>query len=79
MLQETEFWCQRPEAYQNVSVEEWLNISAPLNTDGSFDLCNIFDLDYSLEGLERPDDTIHVNVTACSSWEYDTTEFQVIK
>ncbi len=78
MLQETEFWCQRPEMYQNISVDEWLYISAPLNSDGSYDLCHIFDADYSVDSLDRPNNTNDVNITSCTSWEYDTTEFKVL-
>ena len=68
-------WCERPAHYQNVSVEKWLNISSPIFSDGSFDRCNIFNVDYDQSNVHRPsEDTPTI---ACTNWEYDETIFQV--
>ena len=69
-------WCERPENYQNLSVEIWLNISSPVLSDGSFDRCNIFDVDYDNSIVDRP--TEDTPTKSCNSWEYDETIFQVL-
>ena len=68
-------WCERPENYQTMSVESWLNISSPKLSDGSFDRCNMFDIDYENSVMERPDED--TNTIACIRWEYDEQTFQV--
>ena len=71
----TDHWCTRPELYQDTSIDVWLNLSAPELPDGSFDRCNIFDLDYSSGDAQRPENT--ARTIKCSSWEYDHSFFQV--
>ena len=44
-----DFSCARPVQYQHLTKEEWLNISTPLNVDGSFDKCNVFNLNWTEE------------------------------
>ena len=70
-----EHWCERPQNYQSISVEKWLNISSPKLSDGSFDRCKMFDIDYENSVMERPEE--NVNTTPCASWEYDEQTFQV--
>ena len=70
-----EHWCERPQNYQSISVEKWLNISSPRLSDGSFDRCNMFDIDYGNSVMERPEENI--NTIPCASWEYDEQTFQV--
>ncbi len=69
----TDFWCQRPEMFQNLSLEEWLNISTPLTKDGKFDKCNIFDVDFA-QISERPDETT-TEVVPCQNWEFQSEHF----
>ena len=67
-------WCTRPASLQNMDVNEWLNISAPYLENGKLDRCYIFDIDYD-NIQERPsNDTPTI---PCTSWEYDTSMFQV--
>ena len=68
-------WCSRPPGYQDLSLESWLNLSAPILGNGDFDRCHRFDLNYSNPGLSRPDE--HSLTVPCSSWEYDMSVFQV--
>ena len=49
-------------------------MSAPLTEDGSFDRCNIYDVDYT-QGMTRPDE--ETPVRACTAWEYDESRIQV--
>lgn len=70
-----EHWCERPQNYQSISVEKWLNISSPKLPDGSFDRCNMFDIDYENSVMERPEENI--NTIPCANWEYDEQTFQV--
>ena len=70
-----EHWCERPENYQNMSVENWLNVSSPILSDGNFDRCNMFDIDYENSVIVRPDE--NTNTIPCISWEYDENFFQV--
>ena len=68
-------WCERPQNHENISVEVWLNISSPILSDGSYDRCNVFDIDYSKPALDRPsEDTSKIE---CTKWEYDENTFQV--
>ena len=61
----------------NLSLGEWLNLSAPFdNNSGEFDKCHIFDIDYDLE-TSRPDEET-TPVKKCTSWDYDTTYYEVI-
>ena len=65
-------WCARP--ISDIDLEQWLNLSAPLLPDGSFDNCHVFDVSFS-KILERPsEDTPKI---PCSNWEYDTSLFSV--
>ena len=70
-------WCARPAQYANFTIEMWLNISAPLLADGTFDRCNSFELDYDETPLMRPDETSPT--IACSAWEYKEDLFQVFQ
>ena len=69
-------WCERPEHYKNFTVEEWLNISSPLLSDGSFDRCSVFTDVYENQIDARPEKGSPAK--ACNSWEYDETTFQVL-
>jgi hypothetical protein len=80
LLHKIDFWCSRPDNYLNYSVAEWQNISAPLSSESDkFDRCQIFDLDYeNFEGLERPTDPENTSTIYCTSWEYETSQFEVV-
>lgn len=68
-------WCQRPSEYQSLSYEQWANISAPVLSDGEFDRCNVFKLDYSIQGLTRPDE--NTETVPCTAWEFIPEPFEV--
>ena len=70
-------WCERPNNYQSVSIEKWLNISSPKLPDGSFDRCNMFDIDYNTSVALRPSED--TQTIACDSWEYEEALFQVFE
>ena len=57
-----------------MSVETWLNVSAPLNSQGDFDKCVIFDLDYA-KTFERPSEKTATR--PCQAWEYKVEYFDV--
>ena len=57
-----------------MSAEAWINMSAPLKADGSFDKCNVFDVDYSLT-FARPGE--NTPTRACQAWDYDEEYFTV--
>ena len=76
-LYEINYWCERRGSFQNTSIDVWLNVSAPLTPDGKFDRCQIYDIEYNL-GLESYDILREKQaITACSKWEYDTSQFKV--
>ena len=58
----------------SLSTAHWLNLSSPLKSDGSFDRCNIFDVDYDVIE-ERPEETTPIR--SCQSWEFAKEPFQV--
>ena len=70
----TDHWCARPAGLDDLTREQWLNLSSPILADGSFDKCHMFDLNYN-ETFERPDEGFPV--IPCSNWEYDESIFQV--
>lgn len=60
----------------SISTADWLNMSAPLKSDRTFDRCNIFDVDYDVV-KERPEETTPLR--SCQSWEFAKEPFQVNK
>lgn len=57
-----------------MSPDAWINMSAPLKADGSFDKCHVFDVDFSLTHA-RPDESTPTR--ACHEWDYDEEYFTV--
>ena len=74
----TDFWCAKPENQVNLSTKSWLNLSAPRlklgNDERGFGQCEIFDVDYSTI-TTRPDE--NTETKTCTSWEYNTEQFDV--
>jgi hypothetical protein len=69
-------WCKRPEALQNLTDEQWRNLSqpsAPLAIHGR-DSCRMFDMNYTAEPYTRP--PANHSTVACVDWEYDRSVFQ---
>ena len=76
-LYKINYWCERRGSFQNTSIDLWLNVSAPLTPDGKLDRCQIYDIEYNL-GLESYEILREKQaITACSKWEYDTSQFKV--
>ena len=76
LLFPVDHWCARPEGMTDMSVEEWRNLSAPMLSDGSYDKCNVYQVDYDTISERPPNDT---STIPCSDWEYDHSMFQVIQ
>ena len=76
---EVDYWCSIPENLQgNITVESWLNLSAPYLPDESgptFDRCHIFHVNYS-ETVERPAE--NTSLISCTSWQFAQEPFTVI-
>lgn len=68
----TEYWCARPASQTNLSIDQWLNFSAPLKNEADFDKCMIFDVDYNAT-KQRPEAT--EKVVECQHWEYKVDNF----
>ncbi|XP_023233515.1 organic cation transporter protein-like [Centruroides sculpturatus] len=65
-----DYWCARPSKYLNLSVDEWKNISAPIEIRKSravHSQCQIYDLDAENGNL---------STNSCTSWEYDHSVFK---
>ncbi len=71
---QTDYWCTRPPSHAHLSQEEWLNISAPMDSNGDYDRCAIFDVNYDNLWLRPEDGT---GTVKCTSWEYDAHYFDV--
>lgn len=75
----SDYWCAPPEAILNGTgaypVEQWINISTPLDMEGNFDFCHVFDVDYDSFQQDRPDE--NTPIRSCSHWNYDKSLFQV--
>jgi len=82
---ETDYWCQRPTQFENVSIDAWKNLTNPGWTeekDPSNKFCRMKNYDYSKISVSpngEIDLTQHIELVgdeeyiSCSSWEYDTT------
>ena len=73
----TNFWCAKPNSLENLSINDWLNLSAPLkyvNNAEGISQCEKFNVTYS-NISKRPDE--NTKVTQCTAWEYDTKPFDV--
>ena len=57
-----------------MSSSDWLNVSAPLDADGNFDRCRIFDVDFSNVD-HRPDESTPTR--SCHDWEFADEPFTV--
>lgn len=77
LLYPVDHWCERPKNYQHISVKNWLNISSPILSNGDFDRCNMFDIDYMNIVSERPKENTYT--IPCTNWEYNEEIFQVLK
>ncbi len=70
----TEHWCARPDGLENIPVDLWLNLSAPIKESGQLSRCRIFNMDYQ-SLIKRPDEV--TDTIPCTSWEYATEPFDV--
>ncbi|XP_067132863.1 organic cation transporter protein-like [Centruroides vittatus] len=67
-----DYWCAKTPKYINMSVEEWRNISAPLdigNGRTTHSRCEVYDIND--EVYEKNFTTIY-----CRSWEYDHSQYR---
>ncbi|XP_064479507.1 solute carrier family 22 member 7-like [Ornithodoros turicata] len=58
-----EHWCKRPERFDHLTVAQWKNVGIPLEADGSYSRCRIYN------------DPLSANRTpvSCTAWEYERT------
>ena len=64
---QTDFWCARPQSFQNHTQDQWRNLSAPKILD-EYDRCAIFEMDYSYSNLVvRPGE--NTSLRHCNAWE----------
>jgi hypothetical protein len=71
-----ESWCRKPEALQNLTDEQWRNMSQPPALSGSegFESCTIYDRNYTVgpyNGTSSNNDTV-----TCDAWDYDRSVFK---
>ncbi|XP_067125232.1 organic cation transporter protein-like [Centruroides vittatus] len=67
-----DYWCARTPKYMNLSVEEWKNISAPLesrNGRTTHSRCEVYDIDDAEYGK-------NFSKIPCRSWEYDRSQYK---
>ncbi|XP_077508581.1 carcinine transporter-like [Amblyomma americanum] len=61
-------WCRPPKGLAHLSAEAWKNLSIPVEADGSFSQCTMYDpseLDSLLENR---------TAVPCHKWDYDTAD-----
>ncbi|XP_064485614.1 solute carrier family 22 member 7-like [Ornithodoros turicata] len=58
------YWCKKPDAYANLTYEEWKNISASVDEAGTFTQCMRYDPPLSVFSLNR-------SLVECTAWDYD--------
>ena len=71
----TDFWCAKPQNLANLTLQEWKNLSAPMNDDGQFDNCHIFDVNY--DAISTRPTAQKTPIKKCQHWEYDAHHFDV--
>ncbi|XP_023237729.1 organic cation transporter-like protein [Centruroides sculpturatus] len=67
-----DYWCARTPKYMNVSVEDWKNISLPLeirNGRKTHSRCEVYDIDDAKYGK-------NFSKIPCRSWEYDHSQYK---
>ncbi|XP_023227860.1 organic cation transporter protein-like [Centruroides sculpturatus] len=67
-----DYWCERTPKYMNLTVKEWKNISAPLETrEGktSYSRCVTYDINDENYGK-------NFSKIRCHSWEYDHSQYK---
>lgn len=69
-------WCSRPAGLQNLTEEQWRNMSQPPAASGvqGRDSCRMYDVNYTAEPYTRP--LSNHSTVACVHWEYDRSVFQ---
>ena len=73
--------CQIPElgndtyAIQGPNHNSLIHKYIPLDVDGDYDKCNLFNIDQSAVSFDNDSRPINANKTKCSAWVYDKTLF----
>lgn len=65
-LREMDHWCLRPAAFAGLSVAAWKEMAIPRDANGSYSRCTVRD---------PPDGGPSARVVACTSWEFNLTEY----
>lgn len=71
-----ESWCRRPATLQNLTDEQWRNLSQPPATSGpqGRDSCRMYVDNYTAGSYNEP--LAGRSTVACEEWEYDRSVFQ---
>jgi hypothetical protein len=71
-----ESWCKRPATLQNMTDEQWWNMSQPFATSGpqGRDSCRMYVDNYNAHSYNGP--PAGQSTVACVDWEYDRSVFQ---
>ena len=73
-----DYWCDIP-ALSNLSHANQSYIASPLDDDGEYDQCQIYDLNYDSYSQEELDNWERLSDGAptrkCDAWTYDTSEY----
>nr|XP_050026840.2 solute carrier family 22 member 7-like [Dermacentor andersoni] len=59
-------WCRRPEAFANLSVQQWKELAIPVDKQGVYSRCTV---------REPPYSSANNRVVPCTSWEFDLSEY----
>ncbi|KAH6933429.1 hypothetical protein HPB50_014807 [Hyalomma asiaticum] len=63
--QPVDHWCKPPRGYGHLSTDQWRNQSIPVEADGSFSACTMYDPAELVEGFTNR------TVIKCDTWNYD--------
>nr|XP_050028948.1 solute carrier family 22 member 21-like [Dermacentor andersoni] len=55
-------WCKPPAVFSNLSVADWKKVGVPIETDGTWSRCTVFDV---------PDDPERRKPVRCRDWDYE--------
>lgn len=71
-----ESWCRRPATLQNLTDEQWRNMSQPPATSGpqGRDSCRMYVDNYTAGSYNEP--PAGRSTVACDEWDYDRSVFQ---
>ncbi|KAH6939436.1 hypothetical protein HPB50_017834 [Hyalomma asiaticum] len=64
-------WCAPPDDMRHLAAYEWRNVAIPLDEDGKFSQCKVYDPPFPETTQEN--DTAARRAVECQEWDYDTS------